>query len=98
MFESTSGAPPAPSSAYIRGAAYESFDAHWCPYHVCQAGCSDVRRMCDSPREIVAAELSVGPRGGFESIGERPRRSTSVSDEGMDELAKEGCLQRLSQE
>ena len=60
-----------------------SFDAAWCPYHQCNAGCTDVDRMCDSPREIAAVELSRGPRGGFEWTGVRPRRLPPPTPEGL---------------
>ena len=55
-------------------AAHRSYDALWCPYHACQAGASDVERMCHSPRETAEFELSRGSRGGFEPTGARPRR------------------------
>ena len=53
---------------------YLSFDALWCPYHACQAGATDVERLCHSPRQTAEVELSRGSRGGFEPIGVRPRR------------------------
>ena len=56
-------------------ARHLSFDAMWCPYHECQAGCDDVDRLCAAPRLVAEAELNSGSRGSFESGGGvRPRR------------------------
>ena len=64
-------------------AAYESFDAYWCPYHTCQAGCNDVDRLCDQPLQLGESELSRGQRGGFEPFGVRPRRLKPPNASGL---------------
>ena len=53
---------------------YETLDALWCPYHVCQAGSADTHRLCAASRSLAESELSRGSRGGYESFGIRPRR------------------------
>jgi hypothetical protein len=64
-------------------AAYESFDAYWCPYHMCQAGCNDVDRLCDQPSQLGESELSRGQRGGFEPFGVQPRRLKPPNASGL---------------
>lgn len=63
---------PPPSWAHL------SFDAVWCPYHKCQAGCTDVDRLCHNPSFLVDSELSVGSRGNFAvpAAGEHPLITT----------------------
>eukprot|EP00966_Prymnesium_polylepis_P245830 5686400-Prymnesium_polylepis.1 len=48
-----------------RGFPYLSFDALWCPYHKCQAGCTDVSRLCLNPTFLPSSELTVGQRGNL---------------------------------
>ena len=57
-----------------------TLDAGWCPYHVCQAGCTDVARLCHEPMSLALSELSGGTRGSFEAGGGvRPRRLPSLT-------------------
>ena len=63
---------------------HESFDAFWCPYHQCQAGCMDLQRICSAPRLLAEAELSAGPRGSYEvGGGQRPRRLQNLFGEAL---------------
>ena len=55
---------------------YRSFDALWCPYHLCQAGAMDLDRLCWTPQLTAGGELNLGaaPFSSFSISGRNRNR------------------------
>ena len=73
-------------SAARHGFRHMSFDALWCPYHTCQAGCTDVERLCHNPSFLVETELNAGQRGRVDAESGIQLRSVAGDEATLENL------------